>query len=117
VVTNVSVSRPHPQRVGVAIAGVDAERHAGLRLLPGLRLYRAAHLTTDLLQDQRALALERSLRAGLAEGARGGDIRREEPGGDDRREHGGDEQLDEREASLIGHGAAWLGQDGPTQVE
>ena len=82
-----------------------------------VRLDGAAHLATDLLQDQRALALERSLSAGLAEGARRGDIGREERAGDDRGEHGGDEQLDEREASLAGHGAAWLGQGAHTHVE
>ena len=124
VVTNVtgrrSGRRSHPQRIGVAIARVDAEsmtRTPGERSLdtvgiPGagleVRLDGAAHLATDLLQDQRALALERSLRAGLAEGARRGNIGREEPAGDDRGEHGGDEQLDEREASLVGHCPVWL---------
>ncbi len=90
--------RSHPQRVGHAIARVDAERmtrppdELSLDTVGDpiadveVRLDGAAHLATDLLQDQRALALERSLRAGLAEGARRGDVGREEPAGDDRGE-------------------------------
>src|SRR6185369_2617460 len=81
---------------GVPIADLD------------VRLDGAAHLAPDLLQGQRALTLERSLRAGLAEGARRGDIGREERAGNNRGEHGGDEQLDQREASLVGHCTAWL---------